>query len=62
MCHKLREVKEFLNTDLGKRVWVSNIPTYSPELNPDELIWAKLKSRTCKYGSQKHRGLENKST
>jgi transposase len=38
VCHKSKEVKEFLNTDLGKRVWVSNIPPYSPELNPDELI------------------------
>ena len=42
-CHKAKEVKEFLNTDLGKRVWLSNIPPYSPEFNPCELIWAKLK-------------------
>jgi transposase len=41
--HKSEEVKDFLNTDLGKMLWVSNTPPYSPEFNPDELVWANLK-------------------
>lgn len=41
--HKSNEVKTFLNTDLGKRVWIANLPPYSPEFNPDELVWAYLK-------------------
>lgn len=31
--HKCQEVKDFLNTDLGKRLWLANTPAYSPELN-----------------------------
>ena len=41
--HKSQEVKNFLNTDLGKMLWVANTPPYSPEFNPDELVWANLK-------------------
>lgn len=41
--HKSQEVKDFLNTELGKRLWVANTPPYSPEFNPDELVWANLK-------------------
>lgn len=41
--HKSKEVKEFLNTETGKRLWVANTPPYSPECNPDELVWANLK-------------------
>lgn len=42
-CHKAKEVQEFLNTTEGKRVWLARLPPYSPELNPDELVWARLK-------------------
>lgn len=42
-AHKSKEIKAFLNTTLGKRVWLANIPPYSPEFNPDELVWANLK-------------------
>lgn len=42
-CHKSQEVKAFLNTDLGQMLWVANTPPYSPEFNPDELVWANLK-------------------
>jgi transposase len=41
--HKSQEVKDFLNTEEGKRLWVAQIPPYSPEFNPDELVWANLK-------------------
>lgn len=42
--HKAQNVKDFLNTDMGKRLWVANTPPYSPEFNPDELVWANLKT------------------
>ena len=41
--HKSQEVKDFLNSQEGKRLWVAQIPPYSPEFNPDELVWANLK-------------------
>ena len=41
--HKSQEVKDFLNTEEGKRLWVAQIPPYSPEFNPDEHVWANLK-------------------
>jgi transposase len=41
--HKSQEVKDFLNTEEGKRLWVAQTPPYSPEFNPDELVWANLK-------------------
>jgi transposase len=41
--HKSQNVKDFLNTELGQRLWVANTPPYSPEFNPDELVWANLK-------------------
>jgi len=41
--HKSQNVKDFLNTALGQRLWIANTPPYSPEFNPDELVWANLK-------------------
>ena len=41
--HKSQEVRDFLQTELGQRLWVANTPPYSPEFNPDELVWANLK-------------------
>lgn len=41
--HKAQNVKDFLNTEEGSRIWLANIPPYSPELNPDEFVWANLK-------------------
>ena len=41
--HKSQEVKDFLKTELGNRLWVAHTPPYSPELNPDELVWSCLK-------------------
>jgi transposase len=41
--HKSAETIAFLNTELGKRLWVAHTPPYSPEFNPDELVWANLK-------------------
>lgn len=49
--HKSEEVKNFLISETGKRLWVANTPPYSPEFNPSELIWANLKfvqiANTC---------------
>jgi transposase len=41
--HKSEDVKEFLRSPEGKDLWIANTPPYSPELNPDELVWANLK-------------------
>ena len=41
--HKAKLVKEFAMSNI-KRISLFNIPTYSPELNPDEHVWAYLKA------------------
>jgi transposase len=41
--HKSEETIAFLNSEIGKRLWVAHTPPYSPEFNPDELVWANLK-------------------
>jgi transposase len=41
--HRSQPIKDFLATDLGKRVHLERLPGYAPELNPDEGIWRHLK-------------------
>lgn len=41
--HKAKLVKEFVLSN-NKRISLFNIPAYSPELNPDEHVWAYLKA------------------
>lgn len=41
--HKAKLVKEFVLSN-AKRITLFNIPAYSPELNPDEHVWAYLKA------------------
>ena len=41
--HKAKKVKEFIESTQGRlRLFI--LPPYSPELNPDELVWNNLKS------------------
>lgn len=41
--HKAKKVKEFIESTDGKlRLFI--LPPYSPELNPDELVWNNLKN------------------
>lgn len=46
-AHKTKEVRELLASVGASPVW---LPPYSPELNPIELAWAKVKDflKTCK--------------
>jgi transposase len=37
--HKAKKVKSFIESTEGK-LWLFFLPAYSPELNPDELVWA----------------------
>ncbi len=41
--HKSKTVQSFVLSN-KKRILLFNIPTYSPELNPDEHVWCYLKS------------------
>ena len=42
--HTSKEVKTFCQQNAeNPRVWLANIPTYSPELNPIEQLWSCVK-------------------
>ena len=56
--HKTKTVKEFIKTTNGK-LKLYYLPPYSPELNPDELVWNNAKQKVAK---RKHRQDDNKST
>lgn len=46
-CHKSLTVKGYLSKQDGEnpKIWMANIPPYSPELNPIEQLWAYLKKK-----------------
>ena len=51
-AHKSKMVKEFLEK-VGEKLRLFFLPPYSPELNPDELVWNSLKGemgRTSFFG------------
>ena len=42
--HISKEVKAFLKTSLGQKVWLEKLPPYAPELNASEQVWNYLKN------------------
>lgn len=46
-AHKAKLVKHFVQ-DNADRLELFFLPPYSPELNPDELVWAHVKTRVAK--------------
>jgi len=50
-AHKAKLVKKFV-ADHSDRIELFYLPPYSPELNPDELVWAHVKSRIGKVTVQ----------
>ena len=42
MYHRAKRLKAFLETNKD-RLWLFNLPPYSPELNPVELVWRETK-------------------
>jgi transposase len=51
--HNSEEVKDFLASLKGEKVWLERFPPYSPELNADEQVWNYLKAvllkNTCAH-------------
>lgn len=45
--HRALKVKEYVESTEGK-LKTYQLPGYSPELNPDELVWANLKKKLGK--------------
>lgn len=41
--HRCQEVKRFLAEGGAARLWLERLPSYAPDLNPDEGIWRHLK-------------------
>lgn len=43
--HNCEAMRHFLNSDpMAQNLHLAHIPTYSPELNPDEQVWHQLKN------------------
>lgn len=41
--HRCTVVKQFLQAGAAARLWLERLPSYAPDLNPDEGIWRYLK-------------------
>lgn len=46
-CHKSKKVMKFAK-DSGEEITLEHLPTYAPELNPDEQVWNHAKARLGK--------------
>jgi len=46
--HRAKVVKAFLASPQGQRVHLERLPSYAPELNPQEQVWNLLKRRELK--------------
>jgi len=49
--HKAKMVKQFVEEN-NKKIEIFFLPAYSPELNPDELAWAHVKTKIAKATTQ----------
>lgn len=43
-AHRSRAVKDFLRQGAARRLYLAQLPSYAPELNPDEGVWNYLKN------------------
>jgi len=59
-AHKAKLVKEFLKENADE-IELFFLPAYSPELNPDELVWAYMKPRLSRGVSQTKEELKAKA-
>jgi len=41
--HRSQTIKTFLAAGAAERIWLERLPSYAPDLNPDEGIWHYLK-------------------
>lgn len=46
--HRSNVIKEFLAAGAAKRLHLERLPSYAPELNPQEGVWSLLKRRELK--------------
>ena len=58
--HKATEVAEWLGGREGKVVELHYLPTYSPELNPAELVWSLVKGTVGKEFVETKSGLKDR--
>ena len=42
--HKAKKVREFAENETDGRLQIFFLPSYSPELNPDEWVWNNVKN------------------
>ena len=47
-AHKAKKVKKYIDTFKG-RLELHFLPPYSPELNPDELVWGYMKRKIARH-------------
>ena len=53
-AHFTKPVQEFIKTTKGK-LKIYQLPSYSPELNPDEFVWNNAKQKVSKRKHSKTR-------
>ena len=41
--HRSQTIQQFLTDGAAARIWLTRLPAYAPDLNPDEGIWHYLK-------------------
>ena len=41
--HRSKTIQQFLSDGAAARIWLTRLPAYAPDLNPDEGIWHHLK-------------------
>jgi transposase len=56
-AHRAKVVTEYVGTSGGK-ICLFQLPGYSPELNPDELVWTNLKRE---LGKRAHKNIDEMS-
>ena len=54
-AHKAKLVRRFV-ADCSDYIELFFLPPYSPELNPDELVWGNVKTRIAKMGVKETKG------
>ena len=61
-AHRSQVTKEFLRASGTQRIYLAQLPSYAPDLNPDELVWNQMRHvGTSKKPLKKGESLMNRA-